>query len=341
MTSRSKTVDVARGLGIILIVFGHSPMVLTENPELFRVVFSFHLPLFFFLSGVFLRDSDGLRHLIQKRADTLLKPYFSVLSIVGIYRVASRATPIKKYCLGVLYATGGKIESISTAYLGPLWFLPHLFVALVFSSLVLKAIKNLPQTSFLRVALYITILTVGGILIEAKGIGLPFSLDLIFVTSGFILFGNFWSKQVQSFSFRSLDFIFAGVVFLACHYFYDETIDLNQRLLGNFLICTLQSFLGIYIILSVSALFSRNKTFAQLLAYVGASSLFILIFHWVVMHAVLKFTHLSENWYLNIFAAVLAGVIIPIAFQEISKRHRILATALLPSKSSPYVNSRF
>ncbi|MEO7862090.1 MAG: acyltransferase family protein [Nitrospirales bacterium] len=64
---RNKTVDIAKGLGILLVVFGHNWIVLHEKGELFRVIFSFHVPLFFFLSGIFFKETTSLFSLIRSR----------------------------------------------------------------------------------------------------------------------------------------------------------------------------------------------------------------------------------------------------------------------------------
>ena len=44
-------VDIARGIAILLVVLGHCFQ--SSDVALNRVILSFHMPLFFFLSGVF------------------------------------------------------------------------------------------------------------------------------------------------------------------------------------------------------------------------------------------------------------------------------------------------
>ena len=48
---RYEHIDIARGVAILLVVLGHS--CLTVENSLNRFILSFHMPLFFFLSGVF------------------------------------------------------------------------------------------------------------------------------------------------------------------------------------------------------------------------------------------------------------------------------------------------
>jgi polysaccharide biosynthesis protein PslL len=135
MNHRNLTVDIAKGIGIILVVFGHNWIVKHESGELFRIIFSFHVPLFFFMSGFFIKPSDGLKKFIFRRADTLLKPYLTILLLIGVLKIFNpfsvEKIPFWKYLLGVLYASGPTIEGVA------LWFLPHLFVASIAAMTVL------------------------------------------------------------------------------------------------------------------------------------------------------------------------------------------------------------
>ncbi len=86
MTHRLRHIDIARGIAILLIAFTHSWLadhLFNETWKLVKVIFSFSLPLFFFLSGVFFKPEQGLRYLVMRRGDSLLKPYFVVLSFLG------------------------------------------------------------------------------------------------------------------------------------------------------------------------------------------------------------------------------------------------------------------
>lgn len=92
-TARNATVDLARGIGIILIALGHNRLVLQDQGEAFRVIYSFHLPLFFFLTGLYLRDTDRLAASVMTRFDSLLKPYFVVLLTAALLRWAVLLIP--------------------------------------------------------------------------------------------------------------------------------------------------------------------------------------------------------------------------------------------------------
>lgn len=80
-------VDTARGLGIILVVYGHAlrghvtsgaydPAWHADVQDV--VIYSFHMPLFFFLAGLFVRQSlaKGAGVFLREKAVTLVYPYF-------------------------------------------------------------------------------------------------------------------------------------------------------------------------------------------------------------------------------------------------------------------------
>lgn len=52
-TGYIREMQVARGIGILLVTFGHSEPVREVFPVAWDIVYSFHMPLFFFMSGFF------------------------------------------------------------------------------------------------------------------------------------------------------------------------------------------------------------------------------------------------------------------------------------------------
>ncbi len=113
--------DAARGIGILLIVAGHIiPMTLPIS----HFIYSFHVPLFFFLSGMVLQKrsvcSQPFARFVGKKAGSLLYPYavFSILSL-ACERVFDSLDRFGGNVPGTVLLLGD----------GPLWFLPALFIA--------------------------------------------------------------------------------------------------------------------------------------------------------------------------------------------------------------------
>ena len=97
---RLEWVDQAKGIGIILVVYGHvisgvRAAGISFDQQTFKLtwdaLYAFHIPLFFFLSGLFFPQS--LRHrgaagLILNKVDTLVYPYILWSLLQGFLQVA-------------------------------------------------------------------------------------------------------------------------------------------------------------------------------------------------------------------------------------------------------------
>jgi polysaccharide biosynthesis protein PslL len=252
---RDKAIDIAKGLGIILVVFGHNWIVLYHRGNLFNVIFSFHVPLFFVLSGMFFKANESLKSTIVSRANALLKPYFVVLFLVLAKNSIQTMDFDTQTFWVIIYGNGKTLGWV------PMWFLPHLFAVSAFSAVVLKLLGKIPVSQKATVAFAAAFLLVGvwGIKMfwEIKvpflpGMdflpvkdnllpGLPFSLDIVLITSAFFLGGYALSKRIRSFKPGGVGLIAAALVFIGLHVLLNETMDLNMRYYGNVMVSSLQA----------------------------------------------------------------------------------------------------
>ena len=90
---RDITVDIAKGLGIFLVVWGHNSI--PECPCK-SFIYSFHMPLFFFMAGFFLNENESIRVYIYKRIRTLLVPF-------GFFYCISFPLRVVKHTLGGVF----------------------------------------------------------------------------------------------------------------------------------------------------------------------------------------------------------------------------------------------
>lgn len=74
--NRLKYIDLLKGFGVVMVVIGH--MHYSENVD--KLIYGFHMPLFFFISGYLYHTPDNVFVYIKRKFRTLLIPYF----IVGI-----------------------------------------------------------------------------------------------------------------------------------------------------------------------------------------------------------------------------------------------------------------
>lgn len=63
--------DIAKGIGIILVVIGHQNIPHSVT----NWIFSFHMPLFFILSGFFFSSKRKFYEIFKRRVKSLIIPY--------------------------------------------------------------------------------------------------------------------------------------------------------------------------------------------------------------------------------------------------------------------------
>ena len=142
---RSLLVDVLKGLAILLVTLGHTNQSMLRDgawqsgfgAALDRFIYAFHMPAFFFSTGIFLRSSlekRGLRHFVTSRVKTLLWPYLVwgavLLQLVPVFAprlVHAPQQPARALVLAALTANAQ-------------WFLPSLFVASVVAALLVPRV---------------------------------------------------------------------------------------------------------------------------------------------------------------------------------------------------------
>lgn len=343
MRDRNATIDVARGIGIIYVVLGHALVTINQFGEPFRIIASFCVPLFFFLSGIFLRPSGKLKVFALSKFHSLLKPYLVVLSALYVTKFVSwhyfsiGEKPIfTEYLAGLSQATGNALfcNTYGRAWV-PLWFLPHLFLSTIITWLVIRLLKS----TALILSYAVIALILGTQILGTRE--LPWSLDLAPITSAFLITGYLCRESIESMQLKLLPAALALLAFFSFHFFSDEFIDLNLRHYGNFFICTAQALLGIYIcFVSAKVLekFSATKTF---FIYVGSGTLFILLFHWYTLgHTYERLKSLTGNSFLSLSSGIVVGIGFSLAIFEASKRNRLLSLLFLPLKSSSKEESK-
>lgn len=136
-SSRNEAVDVAKGLGIILVVIGH----VTEKGILGSWIYSFHMPLFFLLSGLFFSPKFGK---LWTTARKLLIPYFvfAVLSYVYWRFVECKFRPLPEGFDVNMHALDILWQRQAFRFNVPLWFLPCLLMVQCFATVLFAKLNK-------------------------------------------------------------------------------------------------------------------------------------------------------------------------------------------------------
>ncbi|HMK57268.1 MAG TPA: acyltransferase [Dissulfurispiraceae bacterium] len=151
--SRSNHIDVAKGVAIILVVYGHAAAQLQGYPVYNeyldasnRIIFSFVMPVFFMVSGAFQRirlESDKFNEKIYltKITKSILLPYYSLsllfMAINIVFSNVLNAPSIKEMLCAL------SIQQSNSDWLpsGVLWFLFTLYIFHVVTFIYIKKLN--------------------------------------------------------------------------------------------------------------------------------------------------------------------------------------------------------
>jgi fucose 4-O-acetylase-like acetyltransferase len=141
--SRIKCIDIARGIAIICIILGH-----LDVWAIVRIVFTFHVPIFFIITGYFTNTNNTIKSFIKKKFQTLIIPYIitciltvvlAVIFNIALYDSYNTRQVVKDWVYASLYGAGTyHYEPFFIKQIGAIWFLWATFWASIFLRLILK-----------------------------------------------------------------------------------------------------------------------------------------------------------------------------------------------------------
>jgi len=349
--------DIARGLGICLVVLGHN-QICQQGTLIYALIFGFHMPLFFFLSGYFHKNRDSLKNEIQYRAKKLLLPYYC--TAIAFILLKSLPDPIAFYhqelrpiLFGVLWGSGGRGNLDRYLFWPPLWFLTSLFLTQVSYGLISR-IPYFNKLLILRIVVCIASLYLGQYYLESGGSGYvqilgatlilsengyPLNLDLIPVTIFYYWMGVEFHHQMKSSetdcSKKQCVIWALGAMLLylsfqilrmnsSLQHFSGGVMDLNLRQYGPLLTSTMLAVCGVFAVVYVCIYIEKYfwGNVGRVLCSLGKYSLPILIFHHFIQR---KFSDIIPNsgfWYIPFIAGIIAPVILA---RVLIARNRVLS----------------
>lgn len=289
MSGRQNDIDIAKGLGILLVAAGHTPLWASLGVKwLGPAIFSFHMPLFLFLSGLFLPVRKGFGSVVSSRAYGLLLPYLlGALTFIGLALFEAEPARLELLYRGA-WATG---QSLGWPWT-PLWYLPHLFLSTLAAWGLAKLWIRLDLARWKWFCLCVLFLIGTRHLFQWENgsdfelferelnlLGLPWSLDLLPSSLVWLLVAYAFGKDLRSLASQAWAFpVFAGLGTLL-YWRTAWSLNLNVRTYDHLAGSTLMACLGIIAVLALSFQLSRLEWPSRLFSSLGRASLWILISH--------------------------------------------------------------
>lgn len=269
--------DVIKGIGIILMVIGH-----TCGQPLYSWIYSFHMPLFFIISGLFFQPKRyTIMEFLTKRYRQLLLPLIIFTTFVIV--IGSMLIPEQNMI--------GKIKH--SVLPGALWFLLVLFVLQVFYFIIVKVVK----ANKLYLLLISIVSMFVGKLLNAYGTNFLY-IGTVFSAMPFYSLAHLFSSEIRKINqlqigclklcmFSAVCFIVPLVVVL----YTDKTISLWNNVIPSpitlyYIIACIGSLGVFFMALSIV---KGSKRVVSILSYLGRNTIPIVALNQLIIDLSTKY----------------------------------------------------
>ncbi len=277
--------DMAKGLGIILVVLGHIEYI---SDELRAWISSFHMPLFFMISGMLiccLRQSEqDMKTIVRKRFCGIMIPYISFTLIYTLIDVLNlylhKITP-DTFLTNI-------ISGVTMYGSSVLWFLPALFFSEIGFLYTIQKLPRIPSVILILIAAplaYLGQIALSGIytanetsllitsVINFVRVFLRAVIAMSFV--GIAYFSFPLLQKNEKFSWKEL---LLGILMLISTLPLSQIngcVDFRNMILKNFLLFYVCALLGSYGLV----LICKNCRYSSPLGFFGINSLTVMCTH--------------------------------------------------------------
>lgn len=268
--NRNTTIDVAKGIGILLVVLGHTigDVTLLSN----KIILAFHMPLFFFISGYFAMNNKKGTYFsyIKKRCYSLLLPQITLGLAWTLYEIIIMNLVLNSIELQEINI----IENIIRW-----WFLLVLLWVSIIWELLLRLFKDRKEMPFIVFIISLII----AVIFKEKSKSILYTAviptALCFYILGYIC--NIYRIHIYIKDIiRDSSFILLPILIIIAT--TNSSILMYENRYGNYTLFLMGSIIGIYLVINYANNLKNNK----LLQWCGENSIIIYVMHFPVVQCV-------------------------------------------------------
>lgn len=328
-SNRVRYFDIARGIAMISIIAGHF-----DSTVVIRFVFTFHVPLFFIISGFFYKDDIKK---VKQNAIKLLKPYVFTVACITCIELGKTAIKsvlandkmwapkcyevIAKNIVAGLYGSGSRTDFLgySLPAIGAIWFL----LALIWAQLAVFVINAFARrnsaSKFIKIISGTLCWLIG--FLSARITWLPASIQaglcsVLFIYAGVWLKNKNWTMHIQKQRHgeeRGLFFALVCAWLVAIFFsFYNENMSLVRCCFPNPFVNVIGAIAATHVICIGSSII-ENTIVADFLELMGRDSLIVLSFHLMELNT-FPWDKIVLNRVPNMFAGITIVLIMKICW---------------------------
>lgn len=276
---RHDWIDVAKGYGILLVMLGHL------NPGVLKpYIYSFHVPLFFFLSGYVFNTKRKFTDFFTRKCKGILLPYFSFgLIIIAFQQIHGQLTG--EYTFTLQHLTNKLMDLFTQRRCWDLWFISSLFLVDIIFYILVKLLR----IDVLILAVSIGLVPIGLNIYKAYDYNLTWNywnIDVCFFAILFFALGYICKSGFLKYLFELFDNRFLSIIFFVIWTAANILLGtISYQSSGNFL----EMYMGTYgippiaILAAISGILATcilSKWFVpKPIKYIGTNSLLYYAFH--------------------------------------------------------------
>lgn len=309
-------IDVAKGIGIIAVMLGH-----IYGGELSKVMYMFHMPLFFIIGGFLFRKKEDKKQFLIDKAVQLMLPYVVFLFLIysfmtwqflkaGNASFGSLAAFLVRPLLGGVWLAG-----CATVF----WFVPVFFLAQQLFNWLLNTLDQkklqLIMLSFLLLA-YLN---------SAYAIRVPWDINVVFMALPLFYLGYL----LKDFDFQRFGWVACVISVFAIFVTlkgYHNYFDMKVAYYGIPIVTLVSALAIIAVVFNAGVLLSKSSIMYAFWGEIGKASMVIMYLHQTIQ--ILVGDYLTSNGLIKLGIALGASMM----FYWLVKRLRITNALFLGSK---------
>lgn len=327
-TGRVAWIDMMRGIAILLMILCHLSMYGSFPYSLQKLIYVFHVPVFFFVTGCVEHFDLPVGKFAGKKAKALLVPYFILFFLSRHLFLWDHLDDLPDIFFRLI--TGLNV--------GPLWFLPTLF----FTELLFRVIYDRSEKRFFcRVVL----LSIAGIAINRlvlpvcwfhrEFLNFFWHLDVVPTVLFFMYLGHVVFRNGLLCRIAQTPKYFYGAAFLcllltAASGKLNDFVDIHVGRYGLFPYFYVGACAGIFLTAFFSLFLETHKVgiLSKLLVLAGKNSMVLLAFHWLfggwiseLLGRAEKVCQFEINGYVRVYAVFLASILMTVPVSYLINRY--------------------
>lgn len=304
MQGRIEWIDIAKGIGILLVIAGHTISLQYSSP-----VYAFHMPLFFSMSGLLFNDKgEGFGRFFISKARSVLRPWAVMLIISFLICICIpvwRSEITIQAMMADLYTANTNVVQNSS-----LWYLVCYFFLLIFFYFI-NRIKRTPIFIIVFILIAIALLWIreGLNLTSMPFKRLPFKIDSALVALVFFSVAYWFKDKIFVLLSKKIHWTIIILVIIAAAALsvFNGWANINSLDFGEVrLLYYPTAFLGIAAVCLVSRALSNSSwsLVKSVLCFFGENSLIVFGFQSLLIRLYYLFFNSVQGLSMELYGMV-------------------------------------